>query len=394
MDNYFNYSNINSLVQSQNEESKAEEAAPLAAFHQHKSEDTSSHILVNAVLHQPIKNAINYIKSELEDRTTQSLRSLKGAAQKKLKGLQDKLKNAAEDEKAGIQDEINTAKENVRSTASELRQKLAGPKDDAEPVEPQFTTRTIKGSPEETDVIDKPHPARDQPDESYEDMPEDDLDDALQGNLEKSLARVITRGNNLDGAAQQRAIDSYRTNPDRIVDEDAIDQEPTNFTDVLSNLKLKEQSIKTEEQNPETTFRDPEQQLEADQDVRNPDNEFGRPDAQEDVQMQYDNPAETETIVTRPAVPDRVVQEAVEPDVEPTLIPPKSLADQAKSKLKKDLEEDGDLDEVAPELDPLLILGQIIIGASTILPGLLKKAPKVPQITPLNPTTQFGASEV
>ena len=26
---------------------------------------------MNAVLHQPIKNAINYIKSELEDRTTQ-----------------------------------------------------------------------------------------------------------------------------------------------------------------------------------------------------------------------------------------------------------------------------------------------------------------------------------
>jgi hypothetical protein len=398
MDNYFNYSNLVNLTQNENEESKAEDAAPLAAFHQHKAEDTSSHILVNAVLHQPIKNAINYVKTQFEDRVTQELRSLKGAAQNKLKGLQKKLKNASEDEKADIQDEITTAKANVRTTASNLRQKLAGPKEDTEPVEPQFTTKTIKGSPEETDVIDKPHPARDQPDESYEDMPEDDLDDALQGNLEKSLARVITRGNNLDGEAQQRAIDSYRTNPDRIVDDDAVDQEPTNFTDVLSNLKLKEQAIKTEEQNPETTFRDPEQQLEADQDVRNPDNDFGRPDAQEDVQSTYDNPAETETIVTKPAVPDRTIQEPVEPVEEPTLIPPKSLAEQAeqkvKSKLKQDVEEDADTAEVAPELDPFLILGQLIIGGATILPGLLKRAPKPSYIAPLNPSTQFGESDV
>ena len=203
----------------------------------------------------------------------------------KLSGkLTNKLTDAGRNALQGIKDRL----QGVKNLQEEAEQGLADARARAV-IQPRTTTQTV----------DKPAAARDQIDDTG------DMEQAESGeDLIAPLNRQIARFNNLDGRAQNRVAQAtkddiqQRTDPD----EDVADL-PEGHPDIdviKNNFQVRENAIRAEEQNPETTFKDPNFKVNPADDDKytnainkdEPANRMRNPD-------EFDNPAETEDIVTQ-----------------------------------------------------------------------------------------------
>lgn len=110
----------------------------------------------------------------------------------------------------------------------------------------------IQGEPimgQQTFSVPKPAPARTQPEE---------LDNIADVNSAEDLTpiqnRVQARFNNLDGRAQARSDATMRGDPE-------YTENPTSLEDQATNTMLRDEAVRQEEANPDTTFKDPDLQL-------------------------------------------------------------------------------------------------------------------------------------
>ena len=109
-------------------------------------------------------------------------------------------------------------------------------------------------------------PARTQPEET------DNIDAAeSQEDLISSANRIQARYNNLDGAAQRRSDEAYEADPDHTpAGQGSGPNGVRTLDETKTNIGVREETIEKEEQNPDTTFKDPNQQIEANADISDP----------------------------------------------------------------------------------------------------------------------------
>jgi hypothetical protein len=131
----------------------------------------------------------------------------------------------------------------ARAGAVETEQVGEIPAIDPQPAQPIFATT------QETTQVPKPHPARSQPDEI------DNIADVEnESDLTPIQNRIQARFNNLDGEAQARSDATMRGDAE-------YTENPTSLEDQATNTMLRDEAVRQEEQNPDTTFRDPNLQL-------------------------------------------------------------------------------------------------------------------------------------
>ena len=148
-----------------------------------------------------------------------------------------------------------------RNVLSSLKDKLQGLKDESTNANEALANARSKIADIDTDqaatkTVAKPAPAREQIDDSPT------INEAESGkDMLAPLNRSTARFNNLDGEAQQRVLDKYneQAEPQGKLSLNETDE------DVLqpfkNNLNLRNNLIRQEEQNPQTTFKDPDLQV-------------------------------------------------------------------------------------------------------------------------------------
>ena len=109
-------------------------------------------------------------------------------------------------------------------------------------------------------------PARTQPEKT------DNIDAAgSQEDLISPANRIQARYNNLDGAAQRRSNEAYEADPDHTpAGQGSGPNGVRTLDETKTNIGVREKTIEKEEQNSDTTFKDPNQQIEANADIQDP----------------------------------------------------------------------------------------------------------------------------
>lgn len=149
----------------------------------------------------------------------------------------------------------------------------------------------IQGQPvmgEQTFSVPKPAPARTQPEE---------IDNIADVNSAEDLTpiqnRVQARFNNLDGEAQARSDATMRSDPE-------YTENPTSLEDQATNTMLRDEAVRGEEANPDTTFKDPSLQLEPNEEggtrLTNADDIFADRLGTTRNPSSFDNPPEVENV--------------------------------------------------------------------------------------------------
>ena len=412
-------------------------------FESDKSADVSAHILLNGVMHKPIDEAVKYIggkgKEYAQNKVTNALKGLKNKALKKYQDLQDELKTAGDAEKEGIQNKINDSLKGLKKAQQNLNQKLSSKNpsnDEPEPgvdkppetetvqklvspeetettpafereISPERKVITQDAKPEISETVDKPHLARSQPSEEENLKNVNDSDD-----LTSIQNRITARYNNLDGDAQKssdKAYDAVKQGGD--VEDQTLEEETL-------NAGKREATINLEEKNPFTTFKNPDLEIKPNENIVPDDNVFGRI-ARQRNQESFDNPAEQETRITQQAQSEESLTIPARTETVPaqTVVTKPAQYKDVEQEVKTDSttagEDEGedtgkvvgkavgkmfekDVVEGASEsaLDPFAIIGQLLIGAVTTLPSILKKQKQQPVQAALNPSSAMNVGEI
>lgn len=211
--------------------------------------------------------------------------------------------------------------------------------------------------------------------------------------------RVTTRYNNLDGNAQARsneAFESNKTGPTNI-NEQSLEER-------ASNVALRESTVADEEANTATTFKNNDLQIKPNENISPEGDIFGRV-------APVKNPDTFESEPTAPTAPTAPTQPSADlsPKIEDTLSSTAPVEDDVASSAAKtaastakDAAEAGGKKLFEKELvsgagldwDPLALIGELIVGAATTLPSILKKQKKQPVQMTLNPSSGLGVTEV
>tara|TARA_R110001599_G_scaffold5248_2_gene26372 strand:+ start:3187 stop:4551 length:1365 start_codon:yes stop_codon:yes gene_type:complete len=421
-------------------------------FESDKSADVSAHILLNGVMHSKIEQGVKYLTNTAERKITNGLRSLKNKALQKYKGLQEELKNASDEDKPGLQTKINEALEKLKNANKSLKQKLGSksPNETEQPktyetikkeitpeetefqpertietkpafereVTPEQKVITQEAKPEISEEFDKPSLARDQPAEfkNINNLKVKDLNNDDQP-LKDIENRISTRYNNLDGKAQLRSDEAFnnaKKGPSNIEDQTMAERK--------FNVKLRNKTVKDEEVNPETSFKNPDLKIEPNQNISPEDDILGRVGRVRN-QDSFDNPAEKETRITqeaqdeiseiRPPVMETVPAE-FKTIPEQTIIKKPATYENVTQEVKADTSDAAGADTGAVEKSvgkgigkmfeedaiegadegPLGIIAALIVGAITTLPSILKKEKEGPQPAQLNASAGLNLGEV
>ena len=209
-----------------------------------------------------MSGAISKLGSKLTSKLTDAGRNALG----KIKGKITDLKNQSQD----TLDALGDAQAKVMSST------------------PTSTTNTIA----------KPAQARQQIDD------DPDIAQAESGeDLIAPINRSIARYNNLDSQAQSRVNTEYNANkgttsqPDQNIGE--LQEGSDDLQTVKDNIQLRNTAIKNQETNPQTSFKDPDFQMNPANDAEylNKTNPL-KPQPQIKNSSTYDNPDETENVVS------------------------------------------------------------------------------------------------
>lgn len=160
-----------------------------------------------------LNSAVQQLGSKLTGKLTDGGRKLLG-------GIKDKLTNLQKQS-----EDLKTSTPDILKPNSDL-----------------LPPRTI------TKDIDMPHPARTQPSESNE------IQSSTDENIGDVQDRLTARYNNLDGKAQARSDDTFNSDPLKV-------DNPENLQDLKTNVRLRQNSLQQEEVNPDTTFKNPDLQV-------------------------------------------------------------------------------------------------------------------------------------
>ena len=334
-------------------------------FESDKAADVSAHILLNGVMHKPIEETVKYIggrtKKYVENKVTNALKTAKNKALQTYNDLKKEMNEASEGEKGAIQEKLDDALQNLKKSGADLQAKLRGEPDkdskpDTEiPEEPEPEVAVPEAAP----AI----PARSQLKEKYDINNEQDLIDTEN--------RVTARYNNLDGNAQSRsdaAFDQVKEGPTNINEQSLAQRE--------ANVQLRESTVADQEQNVATTFKDNNLQVSPSENYSPPQDIFGR------LQPDRTNPSTFDDAPTAPVAP-------VEEDVV------KTAAEKTASSTGKKLFEREALEDIGEGIaDPIALFGQLLVGAITTLPSILKKQKKEPTPSTLNPSSGLNVGEV
>ena len=455
MDNAYSYmgalgeaSQDNSVIQSKINTTRQR-------FESDKSSDISAHILLNGVMHEPIKKTVEYLggraKTYAQNKITNGLKTLKNKALTKYNENVNKLKNALPEEKDGIQQQINGSLKKLKQAQQNLSQKIQSkPENNSEPVQgpenqkvlepayereitPGFEREVTPGfereitpafereitparkvitqdaKPEISQTVDKPHLARSQPNET------DNLNNvSTSDELTSVKNRITTRYNNLDGSAQKSSDTAYN----------AVKQggkfEDQTLKQQVSDAKLREESVNLEENNPFTSFKNPDLQIQENENITPDNNIFGRITRQRN-QDSYNNPSEQETTITQQAQPEEsltipartesvpavtesvpavtetvpAVTETVPAVTESTPVEAvESTGGSVGKKVSRMFEKDAVEGAEESAVDPLALVGQLIVGAITTLPSILKKQKNVAPAQFVNPSSGMNIGEI
>lgn len=158
---------------------------------------------------------------------------LNGAITKLGAQITNKITDAGRNALSGLKDKLLNLKNQAEDSARALQNNAAGQ-----------VQQQAQQAQQEEEV-----PARNQPSEAENIESASVKDDLLP--IEN---RVKARFNNLDGEAQARSDAEFRAQPD-------YKENPQDFQGRLRNIEMREQAIKEQELNPETTFRDPQFKL-------------------------------------------------------------------------------------------------------------------------------------
>ena len=280
-----------------------------------------------------------------------------------------------------------------RSALQGIKDKITGIKDLQEDAMQGLSDARAKASDlvaqADKQTIPKMAPARDQ----LDDVP--DINQASNGEeMIGPLNRQIARYNNLDGRAQNRVNQKVkddlepRTEPD--IDVKDLPEDHPDLDVIRNNFTARNQAIREEEQNPETTFKDPEFQANpADDgnyinkaDPANPARPTKNPE-------EFDNPAEEEEVGA--SVGEDEAGAAAD-ELASAATKAASIASKAAATTEDVTATLGGLTEASTALDwnPVGWLATAGLGIATLFTGLELKAHKKKFETPPNLTKSYA----
>lgn len=240
-----------------------------------------------------IDEAGNSVRQVVQDARGQGEAALNDVRARATNAVQD-ARNAAN----AVTDQVDDINDGIRGRVQDLGQQAARPAaaDEDEPEEdfgfgdeddePESVGRALaRTQPIETDNI---------------------VDSATRSELRDTTNRIQSRFNNLDGQAQARSDAAFKG-------DEEYKEDPQTLDDLKTNALAREETIRAEEANPDTTFRDPNFQLSEGQtggiNLTNQDDIFNpRLQTQRNPDT-FDNPPETE--LAAPAAEEGAVAQRV-----------------------------------------------------------------------------------
>ena len=262
-----------------------------------------------------------------------------------------------------------------KDAMSKVKTKLQGLKDSTVDSQKAFAKAT-SGVQENTNMVTKsittPHPARDQiddtPDIQQATAPEDLLENINRSNV---------RFNNLDSTAQQKVIDDYTANKTPGAKDINLNDLPNqNLDEVKQNLISKNDALSTVENDSQTTFKNPDLQV-------NPSDDYGQGNiikGKMNTQATFNNTPETEDVQVPESSPDALSKlvSATDDMSKTTSDVTKGLAD------TKDTLEGLTADSTALDFDPVNWFISAGLGIGSLVVGDEIKAHHKKFITPPN----------
>lgn len=257
---------------------------------------------------------------EAGNRVRQVVEDARGQGQAALDDVRARATNAVQDARNAanaVRDQVDDVNEGIRGRVQDLGQQAARPEADEEV---RGFEEQDEDEPEEEDFgfdddDDEPEPAAPAPAaaeaEEFEGfgraaartqpIETDNIVDATsRAELRDATNRIQSRFNNLDGRAQARSDAAFRG-------DEEYKAEPQTLDDLKTNALVREETVRAEEDNPDTTFRDPNFQLnegETGLRVTNPDDIFNPRLQTQRNPERFDNPPEEPTrVAPEPAAP-------------------------------------------------------------------------------------------